>query len=231
MVNFVYGDDLTKINNFISELIKKNNFVKNTLVLNELNSSEILGTIDTPSLFGDKYLFVIDVTDTESEILENFIPKISANSDVIIIFEGEMDKRSKEFKLLSKLKTLNFSQIKSNGIFNFVDTLFLGDPKKTYQEYENLLKNKEEDLAIFNMIVSNLRSISYIKFNSSLANKIPPFKIGLMQKIANNYTEEELSNIYKILTENDLKFKNGELTADLLLTHTINTVLKHGNIK
>lgn len=231
MIYFIYGDDQVKINNYILDFSKKNNLQKNYHELQADNSSEVLGSIETPSLFGDKNLFIIDITDTEFETLEPMIPRISDSSEVILLYRGEIDKRSKEFKLLSKLKTINYSQVKSNAVFTFVDTLFLGDPKKTYQEYENLMKNKEEELAIFNLIVSTLRSLSYFKFDSKLKTKVPPFKKSFFEILAKKYTEEDISNIYNVLAQNDLKFKNGELTSDMLLVHTINTILNHANNK
>lgn len=231
MLNFIFGDDQVKVNNFISEFVKKNNFQKSAHELTEDNISELVGIIDTPSLFGDKNLYIIDVTNSEFETLEKFISSLDSNSDVFLLYEGEIDKRSKEYKLLSKIKTVNFSEVKSNAVFYFVDTLFLGDPKKTYQDLENLLKNKEEELSIFNLIVSTLRSLAFVCFESPLKSKIPPFKKSFFESLAKKYSQEEIANMYKIISENDLKFKNGELTSEMLLTHTVNTVLNHGNTK
>ena len=104
MLNFIFGDDQVKVNNFISEFVKKNNFQKSAHELTEDNISELVGIIDTPSLFGDKNLYIIDVTNSEFETLEKFISSLDSNSDVFLLYEGEIDKRSKEYKLLSKIK-------------------------------------------------------------------------------------------------------------------------------
>jgi DNA polymerase III delta subunit len=84
---------------------------------------------------------------------------------------------------------------------------------------------------IFNMIVSSLRSIVGIKFNTKQKNKIPPFKIRQMSSSSDKFSEDEIKNLYKILCENDLKFKTGELSSEMLLLHSINSILKDGSSK
>jgi DNA polymerase III delta subunit len=231
MIQFIHGDDLPKINLFISDYLKKNNLNKITYSLNAENISEILGNIDTPNLFGEKNLFVVDITECEFEDLEKFVKALTEDSELILLYEGLFDQRSKSFKLLSKFKSFEFKLVKTSNIFAFTDCLLSGDLKKTYQELEKLNEAGEEDLMIFNMVVSTFRNLAAIKFDTKLKSKVPPFKIGLYTSASKRYTDDEIKNIYKILAENDLKFKTGEITSEMILLHSINTVLKNGTDK
>lgn len=231
MIYFLYGDDTAKISNYVSSLSKKNSFNKINYELNSENISEIIGNLDTPNLFGEKNLFIIDITDTDPEVVLDFTRRINDSHEVIILFEDNIDQRSKVFKTLSSYKTTSFKNIKNSNIFEFTDLLINKDTKKVYQELQKLEEAGEEDLAIFNMIVSAFRNIAAIKFDTKLKSKIIPFKVNFYNKAANLYTNEEVKEIYKILSENDLKFKTGEITSDMLLIHSINTILKNGTNK
>jgi len=232
MTYFIYGDDLSKINEFIISYSSKNNFEKILIDLNDQNLSEILGTIETPNLFGDKNIFVVNVTDTDPEIVIKFADIVKdKNCDLIILFEDSIDQRGKVFKTLSKFKTQAFEIAKDNTIFIFTDYLLAKDMKRSFQELEKLSEKREDDLMIFNMIVSSFRSIASIKFNSKIQTKIPPFKIKQMTSYSEKFTEEEVKKIIKTLAENDLKFKIGEITSEMLVLHSMNTILQDRNLK
>lgn len=232
MIYFLYGDDLPKLNNFIVGYASKNSLSRINFELNSENISEIIGTLGTPNLFGDKNLFIIDITESDPEIILKFYESIK-NSDyeLIILNEGSIDQRSKVFKSLSNFKTQSYELPKNNSIFNFTDYVISKDIKKTYEELLKLQENKEHDLMIFNMLISSFRSIAAIKFDSKLKNKIPPFKVSQMNAIAEKYSVDQVKKIIKILAENDLKFKTGEITSEMLLLHSINTIIDNGSSK
>jgi DNA polymerase III delta subunit len=232
MIYFLYGDDLPKLNNFIVGYASKNSLSRINFELNSENISEIIGTLGTPNLFGDKNLFIIDITESDPEIILKFYESIK-NSDyeLIILNEGSIDQRSKVFKSLSNFKTQSYELPKNNSIFNFTDYVISKDIKKTYEELLKLQENKEDDLMIFNMLLSSFRSIAAIKFDSKLKNKIPPFKVSQMNAIAEKYSVDQVKKIIKILAENDLKFKTGEITSEMLLLHSINTIIDNGSSK
>jgi len=229
MIQFFYGENLSKLSESISSYAKKNNLQKINFDLTSENSYDILGSLDTPSLFGDTNLFIVNISDCEFEDLDKFSKGFKDYFELILINEGPIDARGKSFKLLSKYKPQEFKNVsKGSNIFLFTDYLFSKDLKRTYQELENLHQSGEDDLMIFNMIVSTLRSISGIKFNTKQKNKIPPFKIRQMTSSAEKFTEEEIKYLYKVLSENDLKFKTGEITSEMLILHSVNTILKDG---
>lgn len=232
MIQFFYGENLSKLSDSISNYAKNNNLQKINLDLNSDNIADILGSLDTPNLFGESNLFIINITDSEFEDIEKFSKGFKDYFELILVNDGSIDARGKSFKLLSKYKSQEFvAAAKTSNIFLFTDYLFAKDMKKTFQELENLHQSGEEDLMIFNMIVSSLRSIAGIKFNTKQKNKIPPFKIKQMSSSADKFSEDEIKNLYKILSENDLKFKTGELTSEMLLLHSINSILKDGSSK
>ena len=232
MIQFFYGENLSKLSESISTYAKKNNLQKINFDLTTENSYDILGSLDTPNLFGESNLFIVNVTDCEFEDIDKFSKGFKDYFELILVNEGSIDARGKSFKLLNKYKPQEFQAVsKGSNIFLFTDYLFSKDLKRTYQELENLHQSGEDDLMIFNMIVSTLRSIAGIKFDTKQKNKIPPFKIRQMASSAEKFTQDDLKNLYKILCENDLKFKTGEITSEMLLLHSINSILKDGSSK
>jgi DNA polymerase III delta subunit len=231
MKYFFYGNFEVKINEKISEIVVKNKFVKTEFSLNSDNLSETILALDTENLFGDKLLFVIDVTDSEIEVLENFLKMIPANCDLVITYRGDLEKSSKILKIIpASITTLEFKKSKLGNVFLFTDYLISKDLVKTYQELKKLDDN---EVLIFNNIVSVTRSLLGLKLNLDLKNKILPFKISLFKKAAEKFSEEELKLIYNNLYLNDLKFKKGEITDEMLLLHSVNLffINKDGNNK
>lgn len=231
MKYFFYGNFDVKINERISEITLKNNFVKNEFPLEEENLNEIISGMSSESLFGDKNLYVVDITETEIETLDNFLKIVPSNSDLIIVFRNELEKTSKILKIIPKEYVVQeFKKTKSGNIFYFTDYLISKELNKTYAELNKLDDN---EVLIFNNIVSATRSLLGVKLDLDLKNKIPPFKISLFKKAAEKFSEESLISIYNNLYLNDLKFKKGEITDEMLVLHSVNLffINKDGNNK
>ncbi len=231
MRNFYYGNFESKIREKISETVQKGKFLKFEYPLVPDNISEILSGIFSESLFGDKNIYVIDITESEFEDIEKFIQLISPVSEVIVIYRDDLDKNSKILKLFSKeFYTQEFKKSKTGNIFSFTDSILLGDLNKTYLELKKL---DENEVLIFNNIVSVARNLLALKLDLSIKSKIIPFKLGLYKKSIEYYSKQDLTNIYSNLAENDLRFKRGEINSEMLLLHSINLffINKNGDIK
>ena len=228
---FLYGNFEVKILEKISEITLKNNFSKIEYSLSLENISEILSGLSSISLFGEKNLFVIDISESELEELEEFLKAIPTDSELILICKRELEKSSKILKLIPKEFTFfEFNQSKGGNTFLFTDLLMSKDLTKTYIELNKLTENK---ILIFNNIVSMTRSLLGLKYDLDLKNKIIPFKVSLFKKNVEKYSVEELKNIFNNLCKNDLRFKKGEINEDMLLLHSINLFFdnKNGNSK
>lgn len=231
MRNFYYGNFESKINEKVAEIVSKGSFVKLEYPLNSENISEIASAMASESLFGDKNLYYIDITESEVELIEDFIKRIPANCDLVLVYRDELEKSSKILKIISKdFLILEFKKSKVGNIFSFTDYLLSGDINKTFSE---LSKLDDNEVLIFNNIVSVARNLLGLKFDLGIKSKIIPFKIGLYKKVVNNFSEQNLIDIYNNLALNDLRFKKGEINGEMLLLHSVNSffINKNGSTK
>lgn len=221
MKYFFYGNFQTKLNEKISELVAKNQATKIEFNLEIENLNEIFVALGTSNLFGDTNIIVANISEAEPELIENFFKNISGENDLIVYYSDELEKSSKILKLIPKDFTLQeFKKSKTGNIFNFTDYLLSKDMNKTYSE---LAKLDEDGVLIFNNIIPIVRNLISLKKDLNQKNKIIPFKVGLYKKMVEKYTEEELLDLYKNLYQNDLKFKSGEITNEMLVLHTVNS--------
>jgi len=228
---FYYGNFESKINEKISELVSNGNFVKIEYPLNSENISEIISSMSSESLFGDKNLYSVDITDSEVEDIDAFFKIFPANCDVVVIHREELEKSSKILKIIPKDFTiLEFKKNKTGNIFSFTDYLLSGDINKTFSE---LSKLEDNEVLIFNNIVSVARNLIGLKFDLGIKSKIIPFKVGLYKKAVTYFSEEDLIVIFNNLALNDLRFKKGEINGEMLLLHSVNLffINKNGSTK
>lgn len=220
MKYFFFGDFELKINQKVSEIVTKNNFSRKYFEIEDENISEILAELSSENLFGDKNIYIVDVTENEISTIQEFLKKIPPVCDLIIVYRDTLEKSSKILKSVpSDISQLEFKKTKSGNVFAFVDSLVAQDITKTYLE---LSKLDENEVLIFNNIVSAARSLLSIKKDLNIKNKIIPFKVGFYKKNSEKYTLEELEEIYNNLHTNDLKFKKGEINGEMLLLHSVN---------
>jgi DNA polymerase III delta subunit len=228
---FYYGNFEIKISEKINELALKNNLTKLKFDLDSENLSEIITSLSMESLFGDKNLIIVNGTESEFEVLESLFKQLPNSGNLILLINKDLEKSSKLLKLIPKSFTVQeIKQPKKGNIFSFTDQLLGDDISKTYLE---LLKLSENEVLIFNNIISVGRNLLSLKLNLSTQSKIIPFKLGLYKKALGNYNKEDLYNIYNNLFINELKFKTGEINSEMLLIHSVNLfyIYKNGNLK
>jgi DNA polymerase III delta subunit len=220
MAFFLYGDSLLKINDEIAKIYSKEKYTKVLVELTEENYLDLGPKIFSENLFGDKYLYILDITDTENQTIEKFFSDKEALKldNIVVICRKNLISSS---KIIQIFKGCEIKELKdtSENIFELADLIISGDISKVYKEIEK--HKKLEEVYVFNMVVSGFRSVEYLILGMNQASKIPPFKKGFYQKVVQNYNELKIKEISQKLFDLDLKFKTGEITEDMLLTSTI----------
>lgn len=216
------GSDHGKINQTISKSVKKYSFQEINFILGDENFSEILGTINTESLFGDRNLYVVDVTETDPELIEKFLDQVKEVKDLYIVYKSKLDSRTKLAKKLQSFGALVFDDKREVSPFKFGDLVVSKEFKSAYEEMIFLEKEGIEPISLFSGITTSMRNILNIKFNTKARKAIFPSKISFYEKIAKNLTEEEVKNLYSKLAENDLKFKKGQIDEKMLIMSSMN---------
>ena len=109
MAFFLYGDSLLKINDEIAKIYSKEKYTKVLVELTEENYLDLGPKIFSENLFGDKYLYILDITDTENQTIEKFFSdKEALKLDNIVWFVEKT-----WFLLLKLYKYLKVAKLKS----------------------------------------------------------------------------------------------------------------------
>ncbi len=220
MAFFLYGDSLLKINDEIAKIYYKEKYTKVLVGLTEENYLDIGPKIFSENLFGDNYLYILDITDTDTQIIEKFFSdkEIIKLENIVVLFRKNLISTS---KILQIFKGFEIKELKetSESIFELADLIISGDISKVYKEIDK--HKKLEEVFVFNMVVSGFRNVEYLIFGMNQVSKIPPFKKSFYQKISQNFDKLKVKEISQKIFDLDLKFKTGEITEDMLLTSII----------
>jgi len=225
------GNDISKINNTVSTSIKKYSFQPINYSLSEENFSEILGSIETPSLFGERILVIVDITESDTELSEKFIEKTKENKDLYIIYQKKLDSRTKFAKFLQSNKVLIYDSVENTNPFDFGDLVLAQKVKESYEELKLLESKNLEYVSLFNGILNSTRNLMNTYYNTNSKKSIFPNKRNFYQTLIEKYQEAGIKDIYQVLQENDLKLKRGEITDEMLVLRSMNYILNYGNNK
>ncbi len=125
----------------------------------------------------------------------------------------------------------------SSGL-KLVDSLMAGDLAKAIYIFHDLIKLKEEPIALIALLASQFRTILHVKllkhkgYNQAKmaeVTKVHPFVIKLALKREAHFSEEELKHILFLAAETDADMKQGRMEKNLafeLLLQQIVTIRK-----
>ena len=225
------GDDISKISSTVNSSIKKYEFQPINYSLDEENFSEIVGSPETPSLFGERLLGIVDISDCEFELVEKFINQTKGIKDLYLLYQNKLDSRTKLAKLLISNKALIYDEEKGPSSFAFGDFVIQKNIKAAYLELEKLKKSGEEEVAIMSGITTAFRNLVNLKFKTNASKSIFPSKMEMYKKAASSLTEEDIVKIHNILTQNEIKFKKGEISDEMFVLHSMNFILNYSKIE
>lgn len=119
-----------------------------------------------------------------------------------------------------------------NNIFNLIDALGRKDYQKAMQKLEELIKSGEPEIYILSMIIYQFRNLLLIKDllekgikNISQKTKLHPFVLQKTLIQANNFSLNQLKQIYQYLINTDLIIKTGKIEPTLALNLLITKIL------
>jgi len=84
-------------------------------------------------------------------------------------------------------------------------------------------------VAIFGAMVYYFNSLVNVYFNTSLGQK--NFNYRELKKISEKYDKKTLQEISSVLYQDELKFKKGQITDEMMVINSVLSVLKYGNHK
>ena len=80
-------------------------------------------------------------------------------------------------------------------------------------------------------ITTAFRNIVNLKFKTNSSKSIFPSKLEMYKKAANLLTEEDVIKIHNTLTQNEVKFKTGQISDEMFVLHSMNFILNYSKIE
>ena len=108
-------------------------------------------------------------------------------------------------------------------IFDFLDSFYPGNAKKTILLLHELWKNEPPEF-VFALLGGRLRDLYWVKTNYSLP--YPSWRVGRLKKQAQNFSQEKLKDITAYMSEVDIKVKTSEANLAQALDLLILTLLE-----
>ncbi len=191
-----------------------------------------------------KRIEVVATKEIDKEYLTKILTKggndlwrVSSNIEKIVLYldnqNGVLNKD--EIAMLVSEKT-------ESGIFDFIDVLANKDTQASYRMFHNLLKQGENGIYIFTMIVYQFRNLLIVKDIIERENKninqyqlsrvisqkarINPYVVGRLINISKKYSILQLQKIYKLLFDVDIGIKTGKIEVVLALDILIGKICK-----
>lgn len=162
----------------------------------------------------------------DDNTIKLFIERVGNN---LCMLEQEANKLKlyKDNKIINKEDIFEISSKTIEiDLFKLIDSIILKDKNTAMEIYNEMLKQKEEPIAIIITLANQIRimfqskklySLGYRENEIATTLNIHPFRVKKAREKAVKYTDDILLKYLKQLAELDLKIKKGLIDKDLAL--------------
>lgn len=232
MIYIIHGENTVSSRNYILARQKERGLeARIELEVTETDPDRLQEACQTFDIFGKAPLVVLDVSNAGRMNLDEYITVLESAPDEAEVFVFSAKKLSNTnvfIKNVSKLKAkaLFFKEQPSANIFKFLDGVFDKKRKIAYQELRNLILSGEDPIYLLTMLQYGLRNIAYCKFGSSSYNKIQPFVKKKVQAQAQNFSEQDIVDLFSDLYKLDRNLKTGQVDSHIAIPYFLEKVLQ-----
>jgi len=231
MIYFIYGQNDLSEQRKVAEIVKKvNPQEKIEINLAELTLAEFASKVTTPSIFGFKNLFLVEVGSTTDKTLIKILENIGGlPKDTHLVFKTSKKYRANS-KILKNIATTKDAELIKLGerkdfmVFNFLDTVYTKNKKKAYQSLKKLEEKGEPAFKIHSMLLYQLRNIAKIKFGANFSAS--PFVKNKARLQAKEFTGKQIVELYEHFYKTDRDLKLGLISENIINVLTIEKITK-----
>lgn len=225
MLFLLHGSDVSSSRQALLE-IKKNYSPESvtTFAAEKFDSDELKRVSETPSMFSDRRLVVIE---GKLPTTGYPLPTIPPATDLIFWIGEELKSSNKLVKLVrdSGGQVRLFRERIPRHVFGFLDALAYKNKKKAFLELHRLLDQGEAPLYLLTMIVWQFRNLLSVKVSTSQSVKgMNPYVLRKAQSQVKNFEGEELISIFKDLLNAEVKLKTSNFDPVFILDRLVNTL-------
>jgi DNA polymerase III delta subunit len=223
MAKIFYGDDTIQIDKSIKKETSKSKTEVININLTKENYEEEIFNIGNLDLFGENILYVVNFTEFCNENLIPILDRFQKIENIIFYSYEKVDGKTKLGKFLNQNgQKITLSESSLN--FSFCDKLFNQEREKALEVLDDIRRSGESLIGTFGALIFYLNNIVQISYQTKSSSKI--FNQTFLTKISEKYNKEELAKITSIVYQNELRFKKGEINEEMLILHTMLSILK-----
>jgi DNA polymerase III delta subunit len=230
MIYIVHGDDYPKSRRLIINQQKKLAMgLKTEMDISDTTPKELFETACSFDIFGNAPFVVLNIPSTKVANAQNYIEvmkKIPEKTVLIILCDRELGRTNAFYKSGPELKAkvvLN-AEAQDSNVFKFVDQVFMKNKRGAYKELEKLHQEDTNDFYILSMLNYGLRNITHAKYHTDDFSKKSSFIKNKAVAQADNFSVEEIRNLYTFMYEVDKKLKTGLMDHEVALVRTIEKI-------
>lgn len=226
MLALIYGKNQTAIRNFILKTAQE---VKAVSIKEYDLDADSVGVIETtlqPDIFGEALLNVVDISKIGKAQLEKLFDALKRypSANLVLVSTKDLEAASPVIEVVRafKGKVVSATVARPTEVFKFLDDLFSKREQACYKSLQKLLEVDNDPVYILVMLQFQLKNIALVKFG--LSKKLPPFQLASAQRQAQNFTREQIMDLYELLYKYDVALKTGKILPEavtLLFTQNI----------
>ncbi len=226
MLALIYGKNQTAIRNFILKTAQE---VKAVSIKEYDLDADSVGVIETtlqPDIFGEALLNVVDISKIVKAQLEKLFDALKRypSANLVLVSTKDLEAASPVIEVVRafKGKVVSATVARPTEVFKFLDDLFSKREQACYKSLQKLLEVDNDPVYILVMLQFQLKNIALVKFG--LSKKLPPFQLASAQRQAQNFTREQIMDLYELLYKYDVALKTGKILPEavtLLFTQNI----------
>ncbi len=178
------------------------------------------------AMFNSKRLIVLEReekwTKSFSQDLMDQLKYIDPKNHIIIWHNKKIPASDKLLKLTKKKGDVLYFKDQQTGkeIFTFLDTLGNRNKTSAYLQLRKMLENGEHPIYLLNRIIGLFRKMMAVKWGAKKLIPSHPYARKKISSQSENFTEQELLDIYQKLEDADITMKTGGdpvLTLQILI--------------
>jgi DNA polymerase III delta subunit len=231
MVYIAHGDNIARTRILLNNQQKKLEIPnKIELDITEITPQELQEKLVQKDIFGKGSFVVVDITNAARMNLKEYVEVLKNTPDYATAVVLSAKTLSKANIFIKNKEVLNAKTIESivrptGNLFRFLDMVYTKNRKAAYHELHNLQTENQDPFKLFSMLLYSLRNITYMKFESSLYEKLRSFQKSKIKSQAKNFSKTQIQNLYEEFYRLEKKAKTGEIDPNLMLTSAVEKVL------
>ncbi len=226
MICLLHGNNLEESRKKLTELINK--FGTKTFIRledDQFSFPRFKEACEARGLFSKRSLVVVELeTPAGLEQMKegdnlSYLQNIPSHTDVIIWVGGKVSGRDKVLQEFEDVGKVHSFEKEEDKPFEFLDALGKKNASQAYKELAKLRAQGEHPIKLVQLIAWELRTLISIK-SSSENPGLHPFVYRKNKRIAQNFSQGELTDLFEKTFKADLEMKTGKdenLVLDLLV--------------